>query len=87
LLYKIKSKAEKSASLAPPYDILCTELYNLDKKMAMNIGGQNDPQLLFARHWERMAESVDLKPKYVLQTLAGVAKTIKDNFSTVEKNA
>lgn len=45
----------KGISLAPAYDLLCTEAYpNVSLKMAMKIGGKYDPYTVFARHWHKL---------------------------------
>lgn len=45
--------------LAPFYDMLCTDIYeNLSQKLAMKIGGENRPEWLMARHWERFAKEI-----------------------------
>ncbi len=47
--------------LAPFYDMLCTAIYdNLSQKLAMKIGGENRPEWVMARHWERFAQEVNI---------------------------
>ncbi|MFA6714119.1 MAG: type II toxin-antitoxin system HipA family toxin [Victivallales bacterium] len=52
--------------LAPAYDLLSTMVYeNMSKKMAMNIGGENRMGMIKMEHFEKMAESCDIKPRLV----------------------
>ena len=47
--------------LALFYDMLCTDIYdNLSQKLAMKIGGENRPEWLMARHWERFAKEIKI---------------------------
>lgn len=47
LLYK-----NNIPSLSPAYDLFCTAVYpELSSKMAMKIGGEYEPEMIFLRHW------------------------------------
>ncbi|MFH2203904.1 MAG: type II toxin-antitoxin system HipA family toxin [Elusimicrobiota bacterium] len=53
--------------LAPFYDLMSTVVYpELSKKLAMKIGGENRPNWIMKRHWERLAEEADVGVKAVL---------------------
>jgi serine/threonine-protein kinase HipA len=68
---------DKGPRLAPFYDLLSTQVYpNLAEKLAMKIGGENRVPWLHARNWERFADTVSLKPRYVLGTVRGMADKI-----------
>lgn len=59
----------KGPRLAPFYDLVCTEVYDqLSKKQAQKIGGEYRPKYITSRHWDRLAASIQVKPKY-LRTL------------------
>jgi serine/threonine-protein kinase HipA len=46
---------DKEPTLAPAYDLLCTEVYpNVSLKMAMKIGGKYDPYAVHMRHWHQL---------------------------------
>jgi serine/threonine-protein kinase HipA len=63
--------------LAPFYDLLSTEIYSdLSKRSAMKIGGENRIDWLQMRHWERFADSVALKSRYVLSMVRKMASRI-----------
>jgi serine/threonine-protein kinase HipA len=47
--------------LAPFYDMLCTDIYDtLSQKLAMKIGGENRPEWIMGKHWERFAEEIKI---------------------------
>jgi serine/threonine-protein kinase HipA len=79
---------EKGPRLAPFYDLLCTQVYpDLAEKYAMKIGGENRPDWLQLRHWERLADELSLKKRFVLnmiQRMAGMivmeAETLAEDF-------
>lgn len=67
-----------SVRLAPFYDLLCTGCYSqLDKRMAMRIGGERHPEELRRRHWERLAEELEIRPKVLLNELKGLTQEIE----------
>lgn len=64
--------------LAPFYDLLSTEVYgNLDKKMAMKIGGKYDPEDVFRRHWHRFAEEISVSASFVDNQIEYVVKWVE----------
>jgi serine/threonine-protein kinase HipA len=64
--------------LAPFYDLVCTAVYpNLSQKLAFKIGGENRPHWLMWRHWDRFAEEIAVKPKFV-------SKVINDMIQGIE---
>jgi serine/threonine-protein kinase HipA len=64
-------------TLAPLYDVLCTAVYpELTPKMAMKIGGHHKFSDIFARHWERFAQSANLSPPQVRRRLLELAQRI-----------
>ena len=82
--------AEKGPRLAPFYDLLCTQVYpDLAEKYAMKIGGENRPDWLQLRHWERLADELSLKKRFVLdmiQRMTGMivieAEKLAEDFRT-----
>lgn len=53
--------------LAPFYDLMSTTIYpGLDQKLAMKIGGENRPDWIMKRHWERLAEEAGVGAKAVM---------------------
>ena len=63
--------------LAPFYDLLCTKVYEgVSDKLAMKIGGENRPQWIQPRHWERFSEAVGISSKMVIKTVSELAGQI-----------
>jgi len=63
--------------LAPFYDLICTRVYpDLTDRMAMRIGGENRPDWMQSRHWERFSAEINIKPRLILQTLRKMAQRI-----------
>jgi serine/threonine-protein kinase HipA len=68
--------------LAPFYDLVCTRSYErIDRRLAMNVGGENDPDKLKRRHLEACARKVDLKPTWLTSTVATMAESILDELA------
>jgi serine/threonine-protein kinase HipA len=44
----------------------------------MKIGGENRPQWILSRHWERLAEDVGIRAKFILQNVMKMATQIED---------
>ncbi len=43
------------------YDMMCTNIHeDLSQKLAMEIGGENRPEWIMERHWERFAEEINI---------------------------
>jgi serine/threonine-protein kinase HipA len=52
--------------LAPFYDLVCTEAYPLlSSRLAQKIGGEYRPAYVRTRHWERLAATVGVNPRYL----------------------
>ena len=69
--------AERGPRLAPFYDLLCTQVYpDLTEKYAMKIGGENRPDWLQLRHWERLTDELSLKKRFVLDRIQQMAGMI-----------
>lgn len=63
--------------LAPAYDLLSTVAYpELATKMAMKIGGKNDPEKLFIRHWHRLVPDTAVARKNLEKTLSNMSTTV-----------
>jgi len=77
----------KGPRLAPFYDLLSTQVYpNLASKLAMKIGGENRVGWLHARNWDRFADAVSLKRRYVLGTVRSMAERIVSVAEPIAKS-
>lgn len=77
---------DEGPRLAPFYDLLCTMVYpDLNKNLAMKVGGENRPEWIQLRHWERFAEEINIKPNLVLKTVESMANNIMENAMKVDE--
>jgi serine/threonine-protein kinase HipA len=76
----------EGVKLAPFYDLLSTAIYpDLAVKFAMKVGGENRPQYIFQRHWEHFANSIGVKPKFVLEKLTAMSIKILEEAKKTKK--
>jgi len=69
--------AEDGIRLAPFYDLMSTRIYpSLSEKLAMKIGGENRPDWVMRRHWERMAGEAGVAPRAVLGACEELARDL-----------
>lgn len=73
--------------LSPFYDILCTNIYpELSSKTAMKIGGENRPDWIQRRHWERLAAEVNFTNKYLKQIINYMLERYNNAVSSAINN-
>jgi serine/threonine-protein kinase HipA len=66
LIYKVKQ-----IRLAPFYDMMSTNIYeDLSQKLAMKIGGENRPEWIMERHWERFAKEIKISSTILKKQLS-----------------
>ncbi|MBI4604308.1 MAG: type II toxin-antitoxin system HipA family toxin [Planctomycetes bacterium] len=76
--------APEGIRLAPFYDVLCTAVYaELSRKLAMKVGGENRPDWIQKRHWERFAAEIGVKPGLVLGYCRDLARRLPGLTSAV----
>lgn len=64
--------------LAPHYDLVCTEIYeDLERRLAMKVGGASDIRNVQRRDWERCARGVGLPWALVRSWLLGTAEAVR----------
>jgi len=51
----------------------------------MKVGGENRPQYIFQRHWEHFANSIGVKPKFVLEKLTAMSIKILEEAKKTKK--
>lgn len=77
LLYR-----HRATTLAPVYDVLSTVIYwkveEMDRKMAMHVGGEYRPAYVRERHLERMAQETGMSPRLVRRRLVALARRAPD---------
>ncbi len=73
----------KQTKLAPFYDMLCTDIYDgLSKKLAMKIGKENRPEWIMARHWDRFASDINIRPMVLKKQLTDFCHKINNRIET-----
>ncbi len=72
--------------LAPFYDLVCTRAYEgLDRRLAMSIGDERDPDRLRPEHLDDCAAALDVKPWLLRATFERMADSILQRLdATVE---
>lgn len=67
-----------SIHLAPFYDLISTRVYpEISKKMAMKIGKERRFDWIMERHWQQMADQLDLKFTYLKKLLREIAEALE----------
>jgi serine/threonine-protein kinase HipA len=70
-----------SIRLAPFYDLISTKVYpEISKKMAMKIGKETRFEWIMERHWQQMAEQLDLKFTYLKKLLVEMAGALESDM-------
>ncbi|HVH46724.1 MAG TPA: HipA domain-containing protein, partial [Labilithrix sp.] len=63
--------------LAPFYDLVCTRSYDrIERRLAMSIGNESDPNRLRKLHFENCAREVGVRPAWLLDNVRTMADTI-----------
>jgi serine/threonine-protein kinase HipA len=71
-------KIDGSIRLAPFYDLISTRVYpEISKKMAMKIGKETRFDWIMERHWQQMADQLDLKFTYLKKLLRNTAEALE----------
>ena len=69
----------KRATLAPSYDLLCTDVYKeLARTCAMSIGGEDSFASIKRENFQRMAEECKIYPSAVLEETDALAARIQE---------
>ncbi|PKL94621.1 MAG: kinase [Gammaproteobacteria bacterium HGW-Gammaproteobacteria-8] len=71
------AKAGGGWRLAPFYDLVCTRAWpDLDRRLAMDIGGESDPGRIGRSHWEQAARALGMRPRFMLGEVVDLAQGI-----------
>lgn len=72
--------------LAPFYDLVSTRIWpNLSTRFAFKIGGEDRPEWIMSRHWERFAKETGLSTRYVRDIVSGTAKAVQQALGEVHE--
>ena len=73
--------------LAPFYDLLCTAVYpGLTHNLAFKIGGENRPDWIQLRHWEKLADAAGVNKRYIASVCMELASRLPSIALGVEKS-
>ena len=73
--------------LAPFYDLLCTAVYpGLTHNLAFKIGGENRPEWIQVRHWEKLADAAGVNKRYIASVCIELASRLPSIALDVEKS-
>ncbi|WP_432262943.1 type II toxin-antitoxin system HipA family toxin [Cupriavidus sp. TMH.W2] len=76
--------AEQRARLSPFYDLLNTRMYpNLSQRFAFRIGGENRPDWIMARHWDRFFEDLQSPAKRSRAIMTALAARVQAKLPEV----
>src|SRR5690606_28590099 len=65
-------------TLAPFYDLVCTQAYAiLDKRLAFAVGGERNPGQIGRGHWSQLADELDIGARFVLRTVEQTAEAVQ----------
>jgi serine/threonine-protein kinase HipA len=74
-----------SSRLAPLYDLVCTVFYpEIMNKLAMKIGGEANPELVFPREFDKFATDAGLSPTLVRRRIPEFAHTVLDATTKIK---
>jgi serine/threonine-protein kinase HipA len=73
--------------LAPLYDLVCTAVYDVTTKMAMRIGGEEDPGAVDEETWRRLAHECGLNATLLLRNLRALAEHVLSCADAVSRAA
>lgn len=69
--------------LAPFYDLVCTRAWpSMDRRLAMNIGGESDPGRVAPEHWAAQATVMGMRPTLVLGEIMRMHHAIDEALPT-----
>jgi len=70
--------------LAPFYDLVCTRAWpNLDRRLAMSIGGEADPGRIRIEHWHTFARDIGMRSRFVMREIESMVDAIDEAMPAV----
>ena len=77
---------QQGPHLAPFYDLMCTAIYDgLTYKLAMKIGGKDDPDWIIARYWQVLADDIEINFKLIKNRLVYISEALLDDAPQTRK--
>ncbi len=80
-------KHHPNPQLAPFYDLICTAIYPaLTDRLSMKIGGENRPEWIMKRHWQRFCETLGVPEKMLQRETKRLASSIHNKAKQLSKD-
>jgi serine/threonine-protein kinase HipA len=74
-----------SKRLAPLYDLVCTVFYpEIINKLAMKIGGEANPELVYPKEFDIFATEGGLSPTLVRRSIPQIANSVLETTTRIE---
>ena len=70
--------------LSPFYDLVCTRaIERIDHHLALSVGGQRNPGLITARHWDALARECDVRSRFLHRLLLETAEALLEQLGSL----
>jgi len=67
--------------LAPFYDLICTRaIERIDYHLAFDVGGERNPGVITATHWDTLARQCDVRPRFLGNLVDETAALLVENI-------
>lgn len=84
--YSLLYERDGKARLAPLYDLVCTVYYpEIENKLAMKIGGEVNPDLIYPKEIEAFAKEAGLAAAATKRSVSDMAALVRDKAAEVEQ--
>jgi serine/threonine-protein kinase HipA len=84
--YSILYGRDGKARLAPLYDLVCTAHYpEIENKLAMKIGGETNPDLVYPNEIEVFAKDAELASAATKRSVSDLAELVREKTAEIEQ--
>jgi serine/threonine-protein kinase HipA len=78
--------ADDATRLAPFYDLVCTRaIERIDYHLALDVGGERNPSVITASHWEMLAKACDVRPQFLGSLVRETADELLESIGPVRE--
>jgi serine/threonine-protein kinase HipA len=72
--------------LAPFYDLVCTRaIERIDYHLAFDVGGERNPGVISATHWDAFARQCDIGPRFLTNLVEETAALLMENVAPAKE--
>ena len=72
--------------LAPFYDLVCTRaIARIDDRLAFDVGGERNPNVVTPAHWETLAKACDVRPRFLGNLVREIVDALQEWFGPVRE--